>query len=160
MRSLHPQAFSTPLIKCWKRRRWCDPITHCMRINNSICSQFTGEQVVEVSMTAGLLSFFTFLLGLLLGNRLAISRDKRKEFNDAVMPVRAAGLSRHSINQRLMIDGLPSQSLIASFTISFLGGVHNSEENLLSIKVFISRCKCRMHLVLWSIVMTSSFGRS
>jgi len=44
-------------------------------------------------MTATLISFLTFLLGLLLGNWLAIGRDKRKEFNDAVAPVRSWLLS-------------------------------------------------------------------
>lgn len=39
-------------------------------------------------MTTGLISFLTFFLGLLLGNWLAIGRDKRKEFNEAATPVR------------------------------------------------------------------------
>jgi hypothetical protein len=39
-------------------------------------------------METGLISFLTFLLGLLLGNWLAIGRDKRKEFNEAAAPVR------------------------------------------------------------------------
>ncbi|MBF6022798.1 hypothetical protein [Lysobacter niastensis] len=34
------------------------------------------------------MSFITFLLGLILGHWLAIGRDKRKEFNDAVAPIR------------------------------------------------------------------------
>lgn len=33
------------------------------------------------------LSVLTFLLGLIFGNRLAIGRDKRKEFNDVAYPV-------------------------------------------------------------------------
>lgn len=39
-------------------------------------------------MNTGLVGFVTFLLGLLLGNRLAIGRDRRKEFNEAVAPMR------------------------------------------------------------------------
>lgn len=40
-------------------------------------------------MTTALLSLLTFFLGLILGHWLAIGRDKRKEFNEAVIPVRA-----------------------------------------------------------------------
>lgn len=39
-------------------------------------------------METSLLSILTFLLGLLLGNWLAIGRDKRKEFNEAASPIR------------------------------------------------------------------------
>ena len=39
-------------------------------------------------METGLVSILTFLLGLLLGNWLAIGRDKRKEFNEAAAPIR------------------------------------------------------------------------
>lgn len=39
-------------------------------------------------MEISLLSILTFLLGLLLGNWLAIGRDKRKEFNEAAAPIR------------------------------------------------------------------------
>lgn len=40
-------------------------------------------------MNSVLISLLTFLIGLLVGNRLAIDRDKRKEFNEAVQPIRA-----------------------------------------------------------------------
>lgn len=40
-------------------------------------------------MNSVLISLLTFLLGLLVGNRLAIDRDKRKEFNEAAQPIRA-----------------------------------------------------------------------
>jgi len=39
-------------------------------------------------MVTGLVSFLTFLLGLILGHWLALGRDKRKEFNEAVAPIR------------------------------------------------------------------------
>ena len=38
---------------------------------------------------AAVISLLTFLLGLIIGNRLAISRDRRKEFNDFVQPIRS-----------------------------------------------------------------------
>lgn len=39
-------------------------------------------------MTTILVSLLTFLLGLILGHWLAIGRDKRKEFNKALEPIR------------------------------------------------------------------------
>ena len=44
-------------------------------------------------MISVLLNLITFLAGLLVGNRLAIGRDKRKEFNEAAQPIRAWLLS-------------------------------------------------------------------
>jgi hypothetical protein len=40
---------------------------------------------MEQSIIVGLVTFF---LGLFLGHRLSLSRDKRKEFNDASAPIR------------------------------------------------------------------------
>ena len=40
-------------------------------------------------MNSVLLHLVTFLVGLLVGNRMAIGRDKRKEFNEAAQPIRA-----------------------------------------------------------------------
>jgi hypothetical protein len=40
-------------------------------------------------MTTTLTGLLTFFLGLLLGNWLALGREKRKEFNEAVAPVRS-----------------------------------------------------------------------
>ena len=39
-------------------------------------------------MNSVLISLLTFLVGLFVGNRLAIDRDKRKEFNEAAQPIR------------------------------------------------------------------------
>lgn len=39
-------------------------------------------------MSTAVVSIVTFVLGLLLGHRLALGRDKRKEFNEAAQPVR------------------------------------------------------------------------
>jgi len=36
-----------------------------------------------------LVSLVAFFVGLFVGNRLAIGRDKRKEFNEAAQPIRA-----------------------------------------------------------------------
>lgn len=47
-----------------------------------------GVRPTSNTMATILTSAFTFLLGLVLGHRLAISRDKRKEFNDAAAPIR------------------------------------------------------------------------
>lgn len=38
---------------------------------------------------AAVISLLTFLLGLVIGNRLAISRDRRKEFNNFAQPIRS-----------------------------------------------------------------------
>jgi len=38
---------------------------------------------------AGILSLLTFFLGLAIGNRLAIGRDRRKELNEAAKPIRS-----------------------------------------------------------------------
>lgn len=42
---------------------------------------------------ASIVSLATFLLGLIIGNYLAIGRDKRKEFNESAKPIRAFLLS-------------------------------------------------------------------
>jgi|SRR5690348_4907731 len=52
--------------------------------NASLPQEFT----LGLVMNTGLVGFVTFLLGLLLGNWLAIGRDRRKEFNEAVTPIR------------------------------------------------------------------------
>lgn len=44
-------------------------------------------------MNSILLSLLTFLIGVLVGNRMSIDRDKRKEFNEAAKPIRAWLLS-------------------------------------------------------------------
>ena len=46
---------------------------------------------VIIALNSGI----AFCLGLLIGNRLAIGRDKRKEYNAVAQPIRAALLKSH-----------------------------------------------------------------
>lgn len=59
---------------------------------------------LHVMIKGNPLSFgiINFLLGLLVGHWLAIGRDKRKEFNQAAMPIRTALLQQ--------LHGLPNKS--------------------------------------------------
>lgn len=43
---------------------------------------------ISKKMSPYLLSFLTFCLGLLLGHRLSLWRDRRKEFNEIAQPLR------------------------------------------------------------------------
>jgi hypothetical protein len=38
---------------------------------------------------AAVVSLLTFFLGLIIGNRLALNRDRRKEYNNFVQPIRS-----------------------------------------------------------------------
>jgi hypothetical protein len=42
---------------------------------------------------ASVVSILTFLVGLIVGHRFALLRDKRKEFNDSAAPLRAWALA-------------------------------------------------------------------
>ena len=69
-------------------------------------------------MATAVVSIVTFLLGLLLGHRLALGRDKRKEFNEAALPIRDWLLLQESWWQRGMPDhykGVPSQLEMDTF---------------------------------------------
>lgn len=48
-------------------------------------------------LTAIAISTITFLVGLIAGNWLAIGRDRRKEFNAAIGPLRAMLLKERDI---------------------------------------------------------------
>ena len=64
-----------------------------------------------------MLNLITFLVGLLVGNRLAIGRDKRKEFNEAAKPIRAWLLSE--VEQPSPYTPRPNTSQIDAF-VSYL----------------------------------------
>jgi hypothetical protein len=66
-----------------------------------------------ISENVGLVSLLTFFLGLGLGNRLAIGRDRRKEFNEAAKPIRAWLLSE--VNTPSPYSEPPSDSDIDHF---------------------------------------------
>ncbi|GHF78096.1 hypothetical protein [Thalassotalea marina] len=50
-------------------------------------------------------SFACLLFGYLLGNRFALNRDKRKEYNDAVIPLRERLITSAFVNKNI-IDNL------------------------------------------------------
>lgn len=63
----------------------------------------------------------SFLTGLLIGNRLAIGRDKRKEFNEAACPIREVLLQQlHGLPRRRYIPDAISNNDFISFSI-FIG---------------------------------------
>jgi len=59
------------------------------------------------------ISLLTFFLGLIIGNRLAISRDRRKEFNDFAQPIRSWLLSE--LDDPSPYRKVPSEIEIDSF---------------------------------------------
>lgn len=108
-----------------------------------------------------LLSLFTFFAGLLIGHRLSLGRDKRKEFNEVVQRVRPVILAisknpspyNNSINDedmRFLITGITPWKRRkfrkawehynrARGSVTMLrdgaGGVFYSDEDMLTIKV-------------------------
>lgn len=60
---------------------------------------YASEVLRDNAHWFGLLTFF---IGLIVGNWLAVSRDRRKEFNEAARPIRTALLQQ--------LDGLPRKS--------------------------------------------------
>ena len=73
------------------------------------------EQLLEVIGEANLilLNSLSFLVGIFIGNRVAIGRDKRKEFNDAVTPVRAQLISMRD-------NPTPYHSILSGAEIDFI----------------------------------------
>ena len=65
-------------------------------------------------MITAVVSVVTFALGLLLGHRLALGRDRRKEFNEAARPVRQ-WLLKQASHLRWYVDE-PSQIEMDCFT--------------------------------------------
>lgn len=64
-------------------------------------------------MTTRVIGLLTFFLGLLLGNWLAIGRDKRKEFNEATTPIR--GWLLHAKNEPNPFSSWPSSQELDRF---------------------------------------------
>lgn len=64
-----------------------------------------------------MVGLLTFFLGLLLGNWLAIGRDKRKEFNAAVAPIREWLLKQNET----ITDASPPSNLELDTLMSCLG---------------------------------------
>jgi len=59
-------------------------------------------------------SVLSFFLGAYLGHRLSLGRDRRKEFNEAALPVRNFVLTQISVKSSYPVD-LPSNLEIDSF---------------------------------------------
>lgn len=73
-----------------------------------------GVISLEQSAIVGLL---TFLLGLILGHRLSLGRDKRKEFNEIATPIRANLLKQIEV----LRSGKFTQSLVTNQDFISLG---------------------------------------
>jgi hypothetical protein len=78
---------------------------------------FIEALVVEINYV---IPFLTLLLGGLIGNRLALGRDKRKEYNDAVYPLREKLIHQiDDLSNQRYVSGINDKEIIK--LVSVLG---------------------------------------
>jgi hypothetical protein len=102
-------------------------------------------------LSTSLLSFLTFLIGLVLGHRLAIGRDKRKEFNTSAEKFSASFVQTR---QSLRSQNQDVREIITAAVIS------DQEKALIAFERFLSEREQREILAAWSSYTSGPFTRS
>ena len=82
--------------------------------------EFLLNIIKENPLAYGVISF---LSGAITGHWLALDRDKRKEFNDAAIPIRKAIFSQlDAIKNDTFIPNTPSREQLIGFKVFLSGG--------------------------------------